>query len=318
MIPGILCSASNIYTFAVQLSRRMIEGQQLEPINAAGVRATFSNEKYGAHERNTFDIWLADSVKPTPLVIYIHGGGFIGGDKSRYYDSEDWLRFLDAGISVATINYRFMNEPPYGILSCMLDSKRCLQFIRYNAQKYNVDKSRIACSGGSAGAGTAMWLAFSKDKADPENADPVLRESTRICCAGAFAAQATYDILQWPEILNLPLNTTPEEQFAIARAFGLKSAEGIDLWAQTEIRNELDYLGKINGNSVPFFVYNRREGGIPTNEDELQHHPLHAKALKEKAEEAGVEAVVYAPAIGIVDEQGRDLVDFFTQKLLKD
>jgi len=295
-----------------------MEEKQPEAINAAGVPATFSNEKYGPHERNTFDIWLAESDQPTPLVIYIHGGGFVGGDKSRYYDSEDWIRFLEAGVSVASINYRFMNEPPYGILSSMKDSKRCLQFIRYNAAKYNIDKTKIACSGGSAGAGTSLWLAFSDDMAEPESEDPVLRESTRICCAGAFAAQATYDILQWPQILNLPLNKTPEEKFAIARAFGLKSHEGIDLWAQTQIRKELDFLGKMNRGSVPFFVYNRREGGIPSNDDELQHHPLHAKALKDKAEKVGVEAVVYAPAIGIADDQGRELVDFFLQKLTKD
>lgn len=287
-----------------------------EAINAAGVAATFSNEKYGPHERNVFDIWLADSEQPTPLVMYIHGGGFVGGDKSRYYDSEDWLRFLEAGISVASINYRFLNQPPYGILASMNDSKRCLQFIRHHAEKYNIDKNRMACSGGSAGAGTSLWLAFSEDMADPENDDPVLRESTRICCAGAFATQATYDILQWPEILNLPLHTTPEEQLAIARAFGLKSAEGIDLWEQTEIRQELDFMGKMDKNAVPFFVHNRREGGIPANDDELQHHPLHAKALKEKAEKVGVEAVVYAPAIGIVHDSEKDLVEFFLEKLL--
>ena len=118
-----------------------------------GIPATFVNEKYGKHERNNFDIWLAESDVPTPLVIYIHGGGFISGDKSRYYKLEDVTRFLDAGVSVATINYRFMNEPPYGILASMEDSKRCLQFIRHNAQKYNIDKERIACAGGSAGAG---------------------------------------------------------------------------------------------------------------------------------------------------------------------
>jgi carboxylesterase type B len=87
-----------------------------EPINAKGERASFENEKYGPHERNTFDIWLAKSKQPTPLVIYIHGGGFTGGDKSKYFQSEDVVRFLESGISVATINYRFMNEAPYGIL----------------------------------------------------------------------------------------------------------------------------------------------------------------------------------------------------------
>ena len=294
----------------------MKEAPTPEAVNAAGVSATFSNEKYGSHEQNTFDIWLAKSEQLTPLVMYIHGGGFVGGDKSRYYDSEDWLRFLDAGVSVATINYRFLNQPPYGILASMNDAKRCLQFIRHHSEKYNIDKSKIACSGGSAGAGTSLWLAFSKDMADPENNDPVLRESTMICCAGAFATQATYDILQWPDILNLPFHSTPEEELMIARAFGLKSADGINLFEQTEIRTELDFLGKMKPDSVPFFVYNRREGGFPTNDDELQHHPLHARALKEKADKLGVEALVYAPAIGIEHESGKDLVDFFLEKLL--
>lgn len=289
--------------------------QDIEPINCRGERASFVNEKYGSHKRNNFDLWLAESRKPCPLVIYIHGGGFVGGDKSRYYDSEDWVRFLDAGISVATINYRFMNEAPYGILGSLNDSKRCLQYIRKNAARYNIDKEKIACTGGSAGAGTALWLAFSEDMADPLDLDPVLSESTKICCAGAFATQATYDILQWAEILNLPLNTTPEELHIIARAFGFKSADGINLWEQTEIRGKLDFLGRMNKNAAPFFVYNRREGGIPTNDDELQHHPLHAKKLKEKADELGLESVVYAPAIGINDPSGKDLVDFFLEKL---
>ncbi|MCY1723565.1 alpha/beta hydrolase [Prolixibacteraceae bacterium Z1-6] len=296
----------------------MIETQHVpEPINAAGVRATYTNEKYGSHERNIFDIWLADSDEPTPLVIYIHGGGFIGGDKSRYYDSEDWVRFLDAGVSVASINYRFMNQAPFGILACMNDSKRCLQYIRYNAAKYNIDSKRIACSGGSAGAGTSLWLAFSDDMADGNNSDPVLRESTTISCAGAFATQSTYDILRWAELLNLPINQSPEEMQVIAHAFGLKSAEGIDLFQQTEIREELDFLEKMNSTAAPFFVYNRREGGIPANEDELQHHPLHAKRLKQQAEKVGAEAIVYAPAIGIVDKSGIDLVEFFLEKLKK-
>ena len=46
-----------------------------QAINSAGVPATFANVRYGNHERNTFDIWLADSNGPTPLAIYIHGGG---------------------------------------------------------------------------------------------------------------------------------------------------------------------------------------------------------------------------------------------------
>ena len=286
-----------------------------EPINAAGVKASFINEKYGSHERNVFDLWLAKSEKPTPLVVYIHGGGFTEGDKSRYYLSEDVVRFLNAGVSVALINYRFMNQPPYGILGSMNDSKRCIQYLRFHAQKFNIDKNRIACTGGSAGAGTALWLAFSDDMADPQNSDPVLRESTRLTCAGAFATQSTYDIFQWDEILGIPLSKQPETIHLIARAFGFKSAENIDLRNEKVIRQELDFLAKMNSTSPPVFIYNKHQSGIPQNQDDINHHPLHALALKKRAEQVGIEAIVYAPEIGILNESGKDLVDFFLEKL---
>ncbi len=285
-----------------------------EPVNARGERATFAGEKYGLHERNTFDIWLAKSEKPTPLVIYIHGGGFVGGDKSKYYQSHDWERFLENGISIATINYRFMNEAPYGILASMNDSKRFVQFIRYNAQKYNIDKTKIACTGGSAGAGTALWLAFSDDMADVKNDDPVLLESTRLTCAGAFATQSTYDIFQWDEILGIPLSKSTEQLHAIGRAFGFKSAKNLNLLNETSIRNNLDFMAKMDKNDSPVFIFNRHRAGIPENQDDINHHPLHAKALKEKAEQVGLEAIVYAPEIGIFDPSGKDLVDFFLEK----
>jgi carboxylesterase type B len=286
----------------------------IEPINIRGERATFSNLKYGLHEKNTFDIWLAESVKPSPLVIYIHGGGFVGGDKSKYYQSTDLPRFLDSGISVAIINYRFMNEAPYGILASMNDSKRFLQFIRYHSKKYNIDKTKIACTGGSAGAGTALWLAFSDDMADAENSDPVLRESTRLTCAGAFATQATYDIFQWDKILGLPLSQTPEQLHVIARAFGFKSAENLDLRSETDIRKDLDFMAKMDKNDPPVFIFNRHKAGFPENQDDINHHPLHAKALKGKAQQVGLQAVVNAPEIGIFDDSGNDLVDFFVEK----
>ena len=285
-----------------------------EPINAAGVKASFINEKYGSHERNVFDLWLAKSEKPAPLVVYIHGGGFTEGDKSRYYLSEDVVRFLNAGVSVALINYRFMNQPPYGILGSMNDSKRCIQYLRFHAEKFNIDKKRIACTGGSAGAGTALWLAFSDDMADPQNSDPVLRESTRLTCAGAFATQSTYDIFQWDEILGIPLSKQPETIQLIARAFGFKTADEQELRNEKAIRQDLDFLAKMNSTSPPVFIYNKHRAGIPENQDDINHHPLHALALKKRAEQVGIEAIVYAPELGIEDNSGTDLVRFFTGK----
>ena len=289
----------------------------VEPVNLNGITADYVNETYGDHQRNKFDIWLAKSDKPTPLVIYIHGGGFGSGDKSKYYNSKQLVSFLEKGISVATINYRFQKHKPYGILASLNDSKRCLQFIRYHAEKYNIDKTKIGVYGSSAGAGTSLWIAFSDDMADLDNPDLILRESTRISCVGALATQATYDFFKWPEILNLPeelmLNANTERR--IAKAFGLKYEEGIDLKSYKKIIEELDFLEKIDKDDPPMFVFNNQKGGIPVTNGQKNHHPLHAKVLKDKADREGLESVVYAPKIGISNAENIDLVDFFNSKL---
>jgi acetyl esterase/lipase len=69
---------------------------------------TVADYIYGTDsERQKFDFWQAKSDKPTPLVLLIHGGGWRGGDKSGYGTSAI-QPYLDAGISVASINYRFI------------------------------------------------------------------------------------------------------------------------------------------------------------------------------------------------------------------
>ena len=72
----------------------------------------FSDIKYGPHERNVFDLWLAKNEQPTPLVIYYHGGGFRQGDKSGI-NPELLKKLLEASISVAAANYRLSSTAPF-------------------------------------------------------------------------------------------------------------------------------------------------------------------------------------------------------------
>jgi acetyl esterase/lipase len=60
-----------------------------------------------------------------------------------------------------------------------MDCARAIQYARYHAKEFNIDPKRVAATGSSAGGMTSLWLAFHGDLADPKNADPVLRESTR-------------------------------------------------------------------------------------------------------------------------------------------
>jgi len=153
---------------------------------------------YGSDKKfNVIDLWKAKSDKPTPLVIFIHGGGFGGGDKGKILTQLPLDNFLKAGVSCASIDYRRLQSHPgpHQIIypTIFLDCARAVQFLRHNAKEWNLDGARFACAGGSAGAGMSLWIGFHKDLADPRSDDPVARESTRLNCIALFDAQTAYD-----------------------------------------------------------------------------------------------------------------------------
>ncbi len=64
---------------------------------------------YGDHARQKLDFYKADSPIPTPLVLYIHGGGWVNGDKNGI-NGQFVRTMLKNGISVASINYRYTTQ----------------------------------------------------------------------------------------------------------------------------------------------------------------------------------------------------------------
>ena len=158
---------------------------------------------YGPHPKQLIHFWKAESATPTPLLLFIHGGGWQGGGRLSGL-SAMLPEMLKRGISVASVEYRFIAEatadnvsPP--VKGPLHDAARALQFIRSQAAAWNLDKTRIAASGGSAGACTSLWLAFHPDLADPTSADPIARESTRLLAAAVNGAQTTLDPQQMKE-----------------------------------------------------------------------------------------------------------------------
>lgn len=82
---------------------------------------TYANFAYGAHPRNVLDFWKAESPAPTPLVIFIHGGGFQSFSKERIRP-RDVRQLLANGISVAAINYRYVQTDP--LPACFFDARK--------------------------------------------------------------------------------------------------------------------------------------------------------------------------------------------------
>ena len=274
---------------------------------------------YGDHSNNKFDVFLPTSESPTALVIFIHGGGFSNGDKTKAYERyESQIReFLSRNIAFATINYRFLSETDKGVIAALNDSKRCLQFIKYYAASFNVDKNRVACFGSSAGAGTSLWLGLNDDMADPNSIDPILRESTRTPAIGAIATQATYDILRYEEVFedyNISIDRIPAQFLQRLNPFyGLDDFSEVYDPEIVSYRAKVDMLKLMDKNDPPIWVKNEQKDVLPMMD--LQHHPAHARLLKHYADSIGLDSRFYIPGFEIEDPSGEGLIDFFDRIL---
>ncbi len=298
------------------------------PIDLQGSSARFAaNLSYGSNERHVLDIFLPDSDTPTPLAIYIHGGGFTSGEKeSAYVEGGDIIirSLLAANIAFASINYRLLGENDSdGVIKPMTDSQNALQFLRYYADSLNIDKSAVGLLGGSAGAGTSLWLAFSDDRADPGNDDPVLRESTRVLTAVAVETQASYDLVRWEtdvfEPFGITLDDLAEDPELAARILSFNGiSDRAELFTETgeQYRANIDMLALMSADDPEFFVINTvHPGSTPADTQALLHHPRHGEVLLDRAEFLGVPSVVYLPQLGINDPSGESAVDFLIRKL---
>lgn len=257
---------------------------------------TVAKFAYGKHERQVLDFWQAKSDTPTPLVLYIHGGGWQGGDKGSM-KPDAAKAYLDKGISVAAINYRYVKqavelkvEPP--VKAPLEDAARALQTIRSKSKDWNLDKKRIGATGGSAGACSSLWLAFHDDLGDPKSDDPIARESTRLYCAAVSGAQVTLD----PKFLR---EWMPNYKYG-AHAFGLKDfqelfdkREGVLKWIK-----EYSPMEHVTKDDPPIFMEYPSQKVKPVvgeNQADPTHSAVMGLKLAEKCKEVGVEAILIYP-----------------------
>ncbi len=270
-----------------------VAGAQNDPATerpADAPKPTYADVSYGPDERNKLDFWQAKGDGPRPVVVFIHGGGFHRGDKSQVKElAKIKEEYLDKGISCCSINYRFTSQAL--LPAALKDAARALQYIRAKAKEWNVDKSKIAVTGSSAGACTSLWLALHDDMADAESDDPILRESTRPVCAAMINAQTSLD----PEWIEKNIGDVASSHPMLAELFGAASSEEI-------IKNKAKYEALLmecspishldKGDPPVYFLYLYGPSLPPRDRSQGIHHPVFGFKFKEKADEAGIECSV--------------------------
>lgn len=257
---------------------------------------TVAKLAYGTHERQVLDFWQAKSESPTPLVLYIHGGGWRGGDKSGL-GAAAIEGYRDAGISVAAINYRFIQQavdlkidPP--VKAPLEDAARALQLIRSKSAEWNLDKKRVGATGGSAGACSSLWLALHDDLSDPKSSDPVARESTRLYCAAVDGAQTSLDpkeLREW-----IPNYTYGGHAFGFAKFDDFHAnRDKVLKWLK-----EYSPIEHVTMDDPPIFM-NYAGQKVPPALGEKQQDATHSAVmglkLEEKLKSVGVDVILVYP-----------------------
>jgi len=101
------------------------------------------------------DLWLPSGARqPYPLVIFVHGGGFSGGDKGDV--GPKVVPLLRSGFAVASLDYRLSGEAHFP--AAARDVKAAVRYLRAHASGYGIDADRFALWGESAGANLAAMV----------------------------------------------------------------------------------------------------------------------------------------------------------------
>ncbi len=115
-----------------------------------------------ASDEEYVDIYVPDDVENPPLIVLVHGGGFITNDSQARQTQWMYRYFRDHGYACASINYRLADEAEFP--GALEDVKACIRFLKANADTYGFDAERVAIFGESAGAYLAIMATVTNDE----------------------------------------------------------------------------------------------------------------------------------------------------------
>lgn len=157
----LMCSILSIFLFNCNNSDD--DNVIIYPVNEDVI---LENVSYGSHERHKMDVFLpADrNTSKTKILVMIHGGGWIGGDKSDFdaiinKNNIEELKKQFPDIAVFTLNYRLATATTNQYPAAEQDIKSAMDFIFRSAKNYQVNANATYILGGSAGAHLAALYA---------------------------------------------------------------------------------------------------------------------------------------------------------------
>jgi len=203
---------------------------------------------------------------PVPCVVWIHGGAWLFG--TRLAPPEYWpagalfQKAIDAGLAVASIDYRHSREAPYP--AQLHDGKAAIRYLRRYAAELGIDPERIGVWGESAGGHLAALLALVDDPA-LEGTDGVTGESSQLAAGVIFYGVADVDTM--PKLAD----SMPAEWVANLEAQDTGAgAEPIEIllagapWPDAEARRQVSPARHARADAPPLLlVHGEADGLVP-------------------------------------------------------
>ena len=239
------------FAFAQMPTAKQIEARLPKGVTVHG-NIPYNNDTLKKH---LLDIYLPADAKGKvplggiPLVVFIHGGGWVGNDKyaDMGYMPNTVNAMLDNGFAVASIDYRFAMQAVFPAI--LQDCNKAVSFLYDNADKYSLDKTRIALMGFSAGGHLASLMGTSQNN---KVKDLYFPNSYR-----PFQYKAVVDFYGPIDLTLLPGNED------------VKSPEGILIGAEPLLRPDLAKAASpityIDKNDPPFIIFHGEKDNIVSN-----------------------------------------------------
>ncbi len=212
-----------------------------------------------SNQENKLDLYVPrGATGPTPVLMYIHGGGWVGGTKES--SVLRILPYLEMGWAVANVEYRLgaVARAP----AAVEDGLCALRWVIRNAGQYNLDTSRIVTTGNSAGGHLALTTGMIPASAGLDRECPGSEELRVAAIINWYGITEVGDLLDGPNTKSYAVEWlgSLENRFEIAERVS----------PMTYVRAGLPPTLTIHGDADPTVPYQ------------------HAIMLHEKLEEVGV------------------------------
>jgi predicted esterase len=122
-----------------------------------------------------------------------NGRGVILCISMKFQSSKDMLKYFHPGTTSEFLNRGYVvfavvhgSQPKFTVPEIVDDIHRAVRFIKFNAKSYGIERDRLGIAGGSAGGHLSLMMGCAGKPGDPDAADPVERESSKVAAVACF------------------------------------------------------------------------------------------------------------------------------------